>query len=226
MSDAQTKHDSADDQRYRWVFDFHVEGDLRFISHHDTLRLFRRALARAEIPVRFTQGFNPHPRITIPLPRPVGVASDAEALVIETERPIDPDDAVRRLDDHTPAGIRVVAVRPIAPREQPQPDLVLYRLTWDDEKPSDVDQRIRRIMESDEVAVERTIHRNGTKRTVNIRPYIVRIQPCGNEIEFALRVTNLGTVKPAEVAGLLGCDPQTINHRIRRVAVEWNLNTA
>lgn len=226
MSHGQTNNNGVGEQRYKWVFDFHVEGDLRFISHHDTLRLFRRALARAEIPVRFTQGFNPHPRITIPLPRPVGVASDAEALVVETERQIDPLDAVRRLDDHTPAGIRVVAARPIAPREQPQPDLVLYRLAWSDDKPVDVDQRIRRIMESDEVAIERTIHRDGTKRTVNIRPYIVRIKPCGEEIEFALRVTNRGTAKPAEVAGLLGCDPGAINHRIRRVAVEWNSTIA
>ena len=73
----------------RWVFTFSVTGDLRFISHRDTLRLLQRAVARADLPVRFSEGYNPHPRIAIPLPRPVGVASDDEAVVIEFERIID-----------------------------------------------------------------------------------------------------------------------------------------
>ncbi|GAF87148.1 unnamed protein product, partial [marine sediment metagenome] len=64
-------------QRERWVFGYDVDGDLRFISHHDMLRLFARSLARAALPVRFSEGFNPHPRLSIPLPRPVGVASQA-----------------------------------------------------------------------------------------------------------------------------------------------------
>ena len=80
------------DVRHRWVFAFQVDGDLRFVSHQDMLRLFRRALARAEVPVRLTQGFNPHPRMSLPLPRPVGMASEAEVLMIETERDVDPDD--------------------------------------------------------------------------------------------------------------------------------------
>src|SRR3990172_12981655 len=85
--------------RYRWLFAYSIDGDLRFISHHDTLRLFRRALARADLPVRFSEGFNPHPRIMIPLPRPVGIASRAEGLVVETVGLIDPDDALRRLQE-------------------------------------------------------------------------------------------------------------------------------
>ena len=80
------------DVRHRWVFAFQVDGDLRFVSHHDMLRLFRRALARAEVPMRFSQGFNPHPRMSLPLPRPVGMASETEALMIETECDVDPED--------------------------------------------------------------------------------------------------------------------------------------
>ena len=67
--------------RCRCALEYTIGGDLRFISHRDTLRLFQRAVARAALPVRFTEGFNPHPRMMIPLPRPVGVASQAETLV-------------------------------------------------------------------------------------------------------------------------------------------------
>src|SRR3989304_8362378 len=91
-------------ERHRWLFAYSIDGDLRFISHHDTLRLFRRAMARANLPVRYSEGFNPHPRIMIPLPRPVGIASQAEAIVVETELPIDPDEALQQLRRHTPVG--------------------------------------------------------------------------------------------------------------------------
>ncbi|MBN1844663.1 MAG: DUF2344 domain-containing protein, partial [Sedimentisphaerales bacterium] len=44
---------------------FDVEGDLRFLSHRDTLRCWQRALTRATVPLRYSQGFNPHPRLVL-----------------------------------------------------------------------------------------------------------------------------------------------------------------
>ena len=114
------------DVRHRWVFAFQVDGDLRFVSHHDMLRLFRRALARADVPVRFTQGFNPHPRMSLPLPRPVGMASDVEALMIETQQDVDPDEILGRLEQHTPADLKMVSARRLAPRERLEPEWVRY----------------------------------------------------------------------------------------------------
>ena len=66
--------------REKWAFEFSVTGDLRFISHRDTVRVFQRALARAALPVAYSEGFNPHPRLSLPLPRAVGVASEAELM--------------------------------------------------------------------------------------------------------------------------------------------------
>ncbi|MCH8149402.1 MAG: DUF2344 domain-containing protein, partial [Planctomycetes bacterium] len=114
------------DVRHRWVFSFQVDGDLRFVSHHDMLRLFRRALARADVPVRFTQGFNPHPRMSLPLPRPVGMASEVEALMIETRQDVDPEETLGRLAQHTPGDLKMVSARRLAPRERLEPELVRY----------------------------------------------------------------------------------------------------
>mgnify|MGYP001608428956 CR=1 FL=1 len=93
---------------------FSIAGDLRFISHHDTLRLFQRALARAALPVRHSEGFNPHPRMTLPLPRPVGIASDAEAVIVEFDQSVAPDDLLQRLQRHTPADLNLFGVRRLA----------------------------------------------------------------------------------------------------------------
>jgi hypothetical protein len=59
---------------------FKIGGRLRFLSHAETLRVLQRACARAGVTIQHTQGFNPHPRMSLPLPRPVGVESDDELL--------------------------------------------------------------------------------------------------------------------------------------------------
>ena len=62
---------------------FRIGGAMRFLSHAETSRVFQRACVRAGIPVRYSQGFNPHPRLSLPLPRPVGVESEDELLVVK-----------------------------------------------------------------------------------------------------------------------------------------------
>lgn len=65
---------------------FKVEGSLRFLSHAETLRLFQRACVRAGLALRYSEGFNPHPKLSLPLPRSVGVESDDELLCLWVER--------------------------------------------------------------------------------------------------------------------------------------------
>jgi len=208
-------------ERYRWMFSYRVTGDLRFISHHDTLRLFRRALARADIPVRFSEGFNPHQRMTIPLPRPVGVSSEAEAIVIETDKAIDPADALQRLQAQMPEGIGLQGVRALAAGERPQPDEARYRLLLESAAPPEWSARVDELMASETVVVARTDPKSKKSRSVNIKPYIVGIELAGDAVEFTLRVTGEGSARPAEIAGLLGFDPTSINHRIHRQEVRW-----
>lgn len=214
------------DVRHRWVFAFQVDGDLRFVSHHDMLRLFRRALARAEVPVRFTQGFNPHPRMSLPLPRPVGMASEAEALMIETERDVDPDDMVARLEQHTPADLQMVSARRLAFRERLEPELVRYRFR--PEPPprtsalsNDLKMKVRLVLDAETIQVERMKPGNEAVRVIDIRPYIEDLSLVDDEVEFTLRVTQSGAAKAAEVVGALGYRTESINHQIRRIDVRW-----
>ncbi len=55
--------------RLRAALEFALAGDLRFLAHHDELRLLTRALVRAGWPLAYSQGFNPRPRLVLPLPR-------------------------------------------------------------------------------------------------------------------------------------------------------------
>ena len=64
------------------VVKFAISGTLRFLSHSQMLNVFQRATVRAGINPQYSQGFNPRPKISLPLPRPVGVESDDELLVM------------------------------------------------------------------------------------------------------------------------------------------------
>ena len=70
---------------------FKVEGTLRFLSHAETVRLLERACVRAGLRLRYSEGFNPHPKLSLPLPRPVGVESDEELLCLWVEQEPLPD---------------------------------------------------------------------------------------------------------------------------------------
>ena len=221
MEHAQPDGVHKTQDRYRWVLEYSVEGDLRFISHHDTLRLFQRALTRAAIPVRYSEGFNPHPRLAILLPRPVGVASQAEAIVIETDTRIDPQDLRRRLQHHAPAGLGMTRARRLEAGGLPRPDRVRYRLELGHPAPVDLERRIRQLLESKVIPVERSDSRGGRIRQVDIRPYLLDLHREGGAVEFTLRVTDGGSARPSEIAGRLGYDAGSINHRIRRMEVRW-----
>ncbi|HEY7597411.1 MAG TPA: TIGR03936 family radical SAM-associated protein [Actinophytocola sp.] len=77
-------------------------GRLRFTSHRDIARAFERALRRAHVPMAYSQGFNPHPKISWIGAAPTGVASEAEYVEIQLVEPVAPADLVAMLDTAMP----------------------------------------------------------------------------------------------------------------------------
>ncbi|HVE98352.1 MAG TPA: TIGR03936 family radical SAM-associated protein [Mycobacteriales bacterium] len=84
-------------------------GRLRFTSHRDFARAFERALRRAGVPMAFSAGFSPHPKISYVNATPTGVASEAEYVEIALARRCEPDDVRRALDTSLPDGLDILA---------------------------------------------------------------------------------------------------------------------
>ena len=85
-------------------------GRARFTSHRDFGRAFERALRRATVPMAYTSGFSPHPRISYPNASPTGAASEAEYLEIGLAVACDPAKVRDALDAALPPGLDVVEV--------------------------------------------------------------------------------------------------------------------
>ncbi len=85
-------------------------GRLRFTSHRDFSRAFERAVFRARIPMAYSSGFNPHPRISYMGAAPMGSASEAEYVEIALAEVIDPARAHAEIDEALPDGLDVIEV--------------------------------------------------------------------------------------------------------------------
>ncbi len=91
----------------RYVIKFSKEGTIRYISHLDLFRLFKRAFKRAGILLEYSQGFNPHPKMSFAQPLSLGYSSSAEYLEFETREPYLTDEILEKIKPVLPEGILV-----------------------------------------------------------------------------------------------------------------------
>ena len=97
-------------------------GRLRFTSHRDFARAFERALRRANVPMAYSAGFTPHPKISYVGAAPTGVASEAEYLEIGLAQRVDVADLAARLDAALPTGLDIVEAVEATGRRAGRPD--------------------------------------------------------------------------------------------------------
>src|ERR1700710_553396 len=83
-------------------------GGLRFTSHRDFQRAFERALRRARVPMAYSAGFTPHPKVSYANAAPTGTGSEAEFLEIALAARCDPGELRELLDGSLPAGLDII----------------------------------------------------------------------------------------------------------------------
>ena len=82
--------------------------EVKYISHRDLMRLFQRAIRRAEIPIAYSQGFNPHMKISWGNALKVGQSSDHEEAELGIEGWIKPPELMARLNKVLPKGVEIL----------------------------------------------------------------------------------------------------------------------
>ncbi len=90
--------------------------EVKYISHLDLMRLWRRALLRAGMPVVYSKGFNPHPRISLALPLPLSVESIGELMEVSLGKRMAPLSFMQTMSPQLPPGIEILEVREVPPK--------------------------------------------------------------------------------------------------------------
>lgn len=82
-------------------------GDMKYVSHLDLIRLFTRIFHRAELPIRYSEGFNPHPKMAVLLPLSVGFESSCEYIDVEFREGVSMLDCLKKLKGKLPLGMEI-----------------------------------------------------------------------------------------------------------------------
>ncbi|KAB8169964.1 DUF2344 domain-containing protein [Streptomyces sp. 3MP-14] len=131
-------------------------GRLRFTSHRDFQRAFERALRRSEVPMAYSAGFTPHPRVSYANAAPTGTASEAEYLEIALAQPRDPEELRQRLDASLPDGLDIVAAVPAATGDFAERLAASeWRLRLDGVPPAEAERAVAAFLAADEIPVRR-----------------------------------------------------------------------
>ncbi len=199
--------------------------EARWISHLDVKRTLERAMRRAQLPLALTQGHNPHPKLSLGPPLPVGVTGEAELLAVHLDTALSPDVVKERLNSQLPRGLQVMEawLLPGYRKKETFGDIELaeYRVTVrGGSGPEQVRSRIAELLASRELVVQRGGDR--PERSVDLRPLTLSLDVAagdGDEIELRMRLRtgSHGGARPQEIVQLLGLesgDIQTSYHRV------------
>ena len=203
-------------------------GKVRWTSHRDVARMWERAIRRAQLPVTYTGGFTPRPKIAFGLALPTGHESLAEYLDVEFDVDVDVSGLPAQLSAALPGGVDVTAAAAIDKAESLQAEVA--SCTWEIEAvgagPAEVQAFARRALAADSIVITR--ERKGVQVTEDVRPAIESVTVLGepaciaegfvDHAPGALLVVDLATqtrnLRPAEL--LVALDPTLREGHVRR----------
>ncbi|HEY33625.1 MAG TPA: DUF2344 domain-containing protein [Dehalococcoidia bacterium] len=185
--------------------------ELKFISHLDIVRLWERALRRARIALAYSEGFSPHPRISLAVPLSVGITSDVELMDVVLAGQVSPHWFTSAVNQQLPPGMRVLEAYPIAlgiPSLQSQVCFAEYEVDIETDKGTEeIEVAISGLLSLERLA---WYHMRDTgRRSYDLRALIDDIWLAGRNgsrctIGMKLRCDNSGSGRPEQVAAALG----------------------
>jgi len=198
---------------------------MRFTSHLDLARTWERALRRAEVPLAYSQGFNPRPQIQLAAALPLGYTGQEELLDMTLTRPVSLGELSKRIVAALPQGLtlsQVEAVPISAPALQATVRFASYRVYLKTgPTPDGVQARVNRFLAEETHPWTRRSHK-GKIRQVDLRAMVNRLalrQAAGGRLilEMRLRHDNEGAGRPDEIVAALDLSDQV--HLIERVGL-------
>jgi radical SAM-linked protein len=192
---------------------FTRDESLKFIGHLDMARTWQRIARRANLPLAYSEGFNPQPRLTFAAALQVGCTSDHEELDMVLSPACVIADVKAQLERALPAGMKVVAITEMpysAPALQIQLIATEFEITVEGaETIASLSERVAQFIAATEVMRERR------GKPYNLRPLVqlLTIEPGQGDrvvIRSRLQATQAGTGRPDELAAALGLDPAAV----------------
>jgi radical SAM-linked protein len=201
--------------------------EIKYISHLDLMRLWQRALNRADIALAYSEGFNPHPRLSLAAPLALGVTSEAELMDITLSRWVSPHIFTASAGRQLPRGIEITDTHNIPltlPSLQSQVHYAEYNVTLQTKKQQvEIESSIQSLLAKETLPWEH--QRDTGPHRYDLRALIEDLWLIGWDKEqcrlgMRLNCDSSGSGRPEQVAVALGFEkyPESV-HRVRLILV-------
>ena len=197
---------------------FEKTGAMRYSSHLDLQKVWIRALLRAKLPLAYTQGFHPTPKVAYAWPLPLGWGTEGELMDIWLDDPegkeADAETFIQNVNNSMPAGLRILGIEKL-PYIDPALTIVIqsadYRIVF-----PDFHDQVDLIDKMSKLMSQETIERERRGKIYDMKP-LIENWSCGNteegevfmNVRMAARDSAMG--RPDELASALGFDPFAVN---------------
>ncbi len=198
---------------------YRKDGPAQYVAHLDVMRTWERAIRRARLPLAYTQGFSPHPRIAFAAPLPVGTLGRREQMDVWLEDGVEPVDAWRRLDESLPAGLDIEQVEEVGERLPSLQSSVLsarYEVTFDS---TEIDaealrERVGELLERETLDWEEQRGGSDKVRRYDLRATVIdlSVRQGGGRValDMHLALEEGKTGRPASVLAALGVETEPL----------------
>ena len=197
------------------------------------MRVIVRAIIRSGIGLIYSQGYNPHPRFSLPLPRNVGLASDDELFCVKIQTQSKQQSGgfsfAGSIAGQLPKGFELVSVaihnEPVTYR--PVEVEYLVKINLQDKTQqffSNIESLNERIGGRGEIVIERTVNQEGSVKTVDVAKFLESFDVTQQGISVFCRVLPTGTIRPDEILKLLKMEPGEISISVIRKKITWQID--
>jgi len=206
---------------------FGIDGPLCYISVLDMGRLWERLLHRANIPITYTQGYNPHPKLQFAAALPVGYSSACELVDILLAERVAPGEFLARSRAQQPIGLDIYCVEQVAlkaPALQSKMRKAEYEVQlWIQDESVDVQETLHDFLARPSIMRQRA--KKGRKVDYDLRPLVHALGYQGyigtcHELNMLLRCGSRGSGRPEEIIDELGLSVE--RYAIRRTKLIWD----
>lgn len=192
--------------------------EVKFISHLDIMRFWERAFRRAGIPLAYSEGFTPHPKISLAAPLPVGMTSEAELMDVVLTDWMSPQGFTSAVTRQLTAGFTILEALPVSPTLPSLQSAVReaeYRVEAAGKSRTETEAAISGLMAADSLPWH---HKRDTgDKSYDLRPLVADLRlidwdRSAGTIGMRLRCGSGGSGRPEQVAAALGFNerPQSI----------------
>ncbi|TLD41599.1 MAG: hypothetical protein JETT_2145 [Candidatus Jettenia ecosi] len=160
------------------------------------MRVFERAIRRANLPIVMSKGFNPHPKLSIPLALSVGIIGRDEILELDLQKSIPSEVLVKSLGLQLPKEISLLSAEDISNSKKDLVRNMTYEIVFKNTYFLEA-VKINELLQQSSIIVNRS--KDGHQKRFNIRPSIEEIKEKPNGLILTIKPTPEGTAKPEEV---------------------------